>query len=78
MLLTNNLRKRIELEKLKLKVDDCIPVIINTSSELCKKYIQAKAIRMGHNIPIINKNVYQQAGKNYETGNELYFYDPED
>ena len=51
-LMSNNPRKREELTKLGVNVlQQSIPMVVTTSSPFCRRYLSAKAERMGHAIP---------------------------
>lgn len=52
-LLSNNPRKKEELEKVGVDVAEMAPIVIQTNSSLCQKYLTDKALLMNHTMPII-------------------------
>ena len=52
-LISNNPRKKEELEKVGVDVVAMVPIIVETQSQLCQKYMTDKALLMAHNIPMI-------------------------
>lgn len=50
-LLSNNPRKRRELERLGVPVAECLPHLADGPSALARVYLRAKSERMGHTIP---------------------------
>lgn len=52
-LLSNNPRKKQELENIGVTVSEMVPSIIQTKSSLCRKYLTDKAVLMDHKLQII-------------------------
>jgi GTP cyclohydrolase II len=76
-LITNNPRKRIELEKLGVSISGEIPIVIRTNSVYCQRYMAAKASRMGHKIPESATTNYIDSKQEHNVPQVIRFYEPD-